>query len=137
MARNLLAISVSVFGLLLAASSLSAHHSAWVQFDLDDPVEVEGVVSKVEWQNPHVWFYVDVTDENGDVTTWGFGISPPGRLIRRGIVREHLQVGDLVKVDGFRARDGSPNASGRNVTFADGREVFAGAAEEQRRPPNR
>ena len=121
----------AVIGLFLAAgTSALAHHSAATEFDMNDPVSVEGSVVKVEWRNPHIWFYVDVTDDNGQVTTWGFTGSPPGMLARRGITRDVLAPGVMVKVDGFRARDGSPNAVGRNVTFPDGREVFAGTPGE-------
>ena len=118
-------------GLVLAAGvPLVAHHSAATEFDMNDPVSVEGVVVKVEWRNPHIWFYVDVTDENGQVTTWGFTGSPPGMLARRGVSRDVLKEGAEVKVAGFRALDGSPNAVGRNVTFADGRSVFTGTPGE-------
>ncbi len=79
--------------------------------------------------NPHIWYYVDVTDESGEVTTWGFSGLPPGVLIRRGVTRDTLKVGDVVRVTGNRARDGSNNASGYRVTFADGRSVFTGSAE--------
>ena len=117
----------AVIGFLLAVvTAAPAHHSAATEFDMNDPVSVEGVVSKVEWRNPHIWFYVDVRDANGQVTTWGFTGSPPGMLARRGITRDILTNGAEVKVEGFRARDGSPNAVGRNVTFADGRSVFTG-----------
>ena len=107
-----------------------AHHSFSAEYDATKPVIVTGTVKKVEWQNPHIWFYVDVKDENGKVTTWGFSGGPPGMLARRGITRDVLKVGDVIKVEGFRAKDGSNNGSGGNVTFADGRKVFAGSAED-------
>src|SRR5438067_6548476 len=125
---NLTAASFVV--LLFTTTPFIAHHSEAAQFDTTKPVKVSGVVKKVEWMNPHIWFYVDVKDENGKVTTWGFSGGPPGMLMRRGITRDVLKVGDVVKVEGFRAKDGSNNASGGNVTFADGRKVFAGAAED-------
>ena len=109
---------------------LLAHHSFSAEYDETKPVNVTGIVKKVEWQNPHIWFYVDVKDANGKITTWGFSGGPPGMLQRRGITRDVLRVGDTIKVTGFRAKDGSNNASGGNVTFADGRQVFAGAAED-------
>ena len=112
------------------AAPLVAHHSFAAEYDAARPVSVTGVVKKVEWQNPHIWFYVDVKDDGGKVTTWGFSGGPPGMLQRRGITRDVLKIGDVIKVDGFRAKDGSNNASGGNVTFADGRKVFAGAAED-------
>src|SRR3989440_9531203 len=116
--------------LFFATTVLVAHHSEAAQFDTTKPIKVSGVVKKVEWMNPHIWFYVDVKDESGKVTTWGFSGGPPGMLMRRGITRDVLKVGDVIKVEGFRAKDGSNNASGGNVTFANGRKVFAGAAED-------
>jgi hypothetical protein len=113
-----------------SAVSLLAHHAFQAEYDASKPVNVTGVVKKVEWTNPHIWFYVDVKDESGKLTTWGFSGGPPGMLMRRGITRDVLKPGDVVKVEGFRAKDGSNNASGGNVTFADGRKVFAGAAED-------
>ena len=122
--------TVCAIGLLsVIAAPVQAHHSEAAQFDPDDPVSVEGTVVKIEWTNPHIWYYVDVTDENGEVTTWGFSGLPPGVLIRRGVTRDTLKVGDAVRVSGNRARDGSNNASGYRVTFADGRSVFTGSAE--------
>ena len=118
---------VAVFAFVAPAFG---HHSFSAEYDAAKPVNVTGVVKKVEWQNPHIWFYVDVKDENGKVTTWGFSGGPPGMLARRGITRDVLKVGDVVKVEGFRAKDGSNNGSGGNVTFADGRKVFAGSAED-------
>ena len=117
-------------GLGLLAVPVRAHHAFAAEYDADKPVKVKGVVSKVEWMNPHIWFYVDVTDENGKVTTWGFSGGPPGMLMRRGINKDVLKIGDTIIVEGFRAKDNSNNASGGNVTFADGRKVFAGSAED-------
>ena len=118
-------------GAVLAfAVSLFAHHAFTAEYDTTKPVKVTGVVKKVEWTNPHIWFYVDVKDESGKVTTWGFSGGPPGMLMRRGITRDVMKPGDVIKVEGFRAKDGSNNASGGNVTFANGRKVFAGAAED-------
>jgi hypothetical protein len=118
--------------MLLAASPLVAHHSFATEYDRTKPVSVTGTVSKVEWRNPHIWFYVDVKDERGRVATWGFSGAPPAFLQRQGISRDVMKVGDIVKVDGFRARDGSNNASGGKVTFADGRSVFTASPEDVR-----
>jgi hypothetical protein len=84
----------------------------------------------VEWTNPHIWFYLDVKDEKGAVTNWGFSAAPPGVLMRRGIPKEVLKIGAVIHVEGFRARDGSNNASGGTVTFPDGRRVLTAAAED-------
>ena len=79
--------------------------------------------------NPHIWFYVDVKDQNGAVTTWGFSGLPPGMAVRKGFTKDTLKIGETVVVQGFRAKDGSNNASGLSITFADGRQVFPGALE--------
>ena len=109
---------------LLISQPLSAHHSETAEYDPANPVKVTGTITKVEWQNPHVWFYVDVKDEQGTVITWAFSTAPPGALLRRGVTKDALKIGSVVNVQGSRARDGSNNASGRSVTFADGRNVL-------------
>ena len=118
-------------GLLLAAAvPMLAHHAFSAEYDRTKPVKVTGTVSKVEWLNPHVWFYVDVKDDTGKITTWGFSGGPPGMLQRSGITKNALKIGDVVTVEGFRAKDNSTNGSGGSVTFADGRKVFTASAEE-------
>jgi hypothetical protein len=128
MIRNLVAFLI----LIAIAAPVFGHHSEAAEYDSTKPVKVTGVIKKVEWLNPHVWFYVDVKDESGKITTWGFSAAPPGALMRRGITKDALVVGAVVNVEGSRARDGSNNASGRNVRFADGRNVFTSAAEPAR-----
>jgi hypothetical protein len=130
MTRNLLAILLVGFGLLLVSKPVLAHHSESAEYDATKPVKVSGTISKVEWMNPHIWFYVDVKDANGKVTTWGFSGGPPGMLLRRGITKDVLKIGATVNVEGSRAKDGSNNASGRKVTFPDGRNVFTASAED-------
>ena len=132
MSRNLLVWVLALgFGLSLAAVPLLAHHSFAAEFDGAKPVKVTGKVVKVEWQNPHIWFYIDGKDETtGRTAVWGFSVGPPATMARRGIKKDVMKIGDIVKVDGFMAKDGSPNASGGKVTFADGRQVFTAAAED-------
>ena len=132
MSRNLM-ITILAFSFVacLAAAPLLAHHSFAAEFDGTKPVKVTGVVKKVEWMNPHIWFYVDGKDElTGRSAVWGFSAGPPATLVRRGIKKDVLKIGDTVKVDGFLAKDGSSNASGGKITFADGRQVFTAAAED-------
>src|SRR4030095_10468220 len=105
--------------LLLTGTAAVAHHSAAAQFDQSTAVEVTGVVTKGECANPHIWFYVDVKDDQGKITTWGFSGGAPGMLARRGFTRNTLKAGDVVKVSGSRARDGSTKASGSRGTFAE------------------
>ena len=130
MRRALLPLSAVVA--LITIAPAFGHHSETAEFDQNHPVKVTGTIVKVEWLNPHVWFYVDVKDEQGKVTTWGFSAAPPGALMRRGITKDALVIGAVVNVEGSRARDGSNNASGRSVTFADGRNVFTATSEAAR-----
>src|SRR3954466_4042801 len=129
MKRTLPAILVVGFGLFILAKPILAHHSETAEYDLTKPVKVAGTIKSVEWRNPHIWFYVDVKDDTGKVTTWGFSGLPPGMLARRGFTKETLKPGDVVTVRGSRAKDGSTNGSGGRITFADGRQVFANALE--------
>jgi hypothetical protein len=126
------AVLAAVLAVALGAPVL-AHHSFIAEYDANQPVKVTGTVTKVEWTNPHIWFFVDVKDAQGKVTNWGFSGGPPGVLQRRGIARDSLKIGDTVVVEGFRARDSSNNASGGKVTFPDGRSVFT-ASNEDRAP---
>ena len=131
MTRNLL----TLLALTVVIAPVFGHHSETAEYDQTKPVKVTGTIIKVEWQNPHVWFYVDVKDDSGKITTWGFSDAPPGALMRRGITKDALKIGAVVNVEGSRARDGSNNASGRSVTFADGRNVFTATAKAHDEQP--
>jgi Family of unknown function (DUF6152) len=122
-------VASAVFALIAAALPMTAHHSFSAEYDSSKPVKVTGVVTKVEWLNPHVWFYVDQKDENGNIIHWAFSGGAPGQLMRRGIYKDVLQIGATVNVEGFRAKDGSNNANGTKVTFPDGRMVFTAGTE--------
>jgi len=134
MKRRVLAIA----GLLaLLATPAIAHHSFAAEYDNTQPVKVTGTLTRVEWTNPHIWFYLDVKDDKGGTTAWGFSAAPPGVLQRRGIPKSVLKLGELIVVEGFRARDGSNNASGGTVTFTDGRRVFTASNEDALPQSNR
>jgi hypothetical protein len=115
---------------ILAASLVPivtlAHHAYTAEFDTTKPVKLSGVLTKVEWSNPHIWIYLDVKDDKGNFTNWGFSASPPGMLQRRGITKNSLKLGEVLTISGHRAKDGSNNASGNVVTFADGRDALIG-----------
>ena len=123
---------LALFGCFLAivTTPVLAHHSFAAEYDSAQPIKVTGTLTKIEWTNPHVWFYLDVKDDKGAVTTWGFSGGPPGVLQRRGISKSVLKVGAQIVVEGFRARDGSNNATGGTVTFPDGRRVFTASQED-------
>jgi len=113
----------------LIAAPIFAHHSFSAEYDDKKPVTLKGTVTKVEWMNPHARFYIDVKDDAGAVVNWNLELASPNVLMRNGWTRKSLQVGDQVTVSGSRAKDNAYLANARQVTFADGRKVFAGSAE--------
>ena len=107
-----------------------AHHSFAAEYDSKKPVTLKGVVTKVDWMNPHVYFYLDVTDESGKITNWGFEMGPPNGLQRSGWTRNTMKIGDQVIVEGTLAKDGSNQANARSVTMAStGKRLGAGSSE--------
>jgi Family of unknown function (DUF6152) len=114
-------------GLLAGATSLAAHHSFSAEYDGEKPVTVTGTVARVDWMNPHIYFYVDVKDDKGGVTQWKFEGYPPNMLVRQGWKRDAtMKVGDTITVFGWRARANPTQAHSRQVTFADGQKLNSG-----------
>ena len=110
------------------ASAVSAHHAFAAEFDANKPVNFKGTITRMEWVNPHTWMHVTVTNANGDDGNWAIEAGTPNVLFRRGFTRDTLKIGTEVVVDGYRAKDGSRRANGRDVTFADGRKLFLGSS---------
>ena len=115
MKNKTLVAAVVGLGLSLLASSGTAHHSFAAQFAADKPFKMIGTVTKVEWRNPHAWFFIDVKDDNDEVTNWGMELSSPNLLMRQGWARSSMKVGDAVTVEGFHSRDGTPTGNARSV----------------------
>ena len=132
MTRKLRTVFGLGFGLLLTSVPLAAHHSFAAEFDDSKPVRVTGVVKKVEWANPHIWFYVDVKDDEGKLVNWRFELGAPNALIRLGWKKDTIPAGVEVEIEGFRAKAGGAVANGRSIKLADGRELFSGGSAPQR-----
>lgn len=124
MTRRLL-MPVAALGLLTLTGPVAAHHSFAAQYDRTKPVTLKGTVTKLEWMNPHIYFYLDVTDASGQVVHWAIEGGAPNQLYRQGWRKDSLKPGDLVTVDGFLARDGSKLANMSTVTMPDGRRVLS------------
>jgi len=122
-----------IAGVLLATAAMPAlaHHAFVSVFDPDSPLELTGKVTKVEWMNPHTWFYVDVELDDGTVQNWGFEMGSPNALIRRGWSHDTLQLGQLITVAALRARDGTMRGAVRMVTLPSGERLF-GAQDQNR-----
>ncbi|MBV8846981.1 MAG: hypothetical protein JO307_29585 [Bryobacterales bacterium] len=112
--------------LALAAVPVLAHHSFAAEYDSSAPITVKGTVTKVEWTNPHSYVYVDVKDANGNVVNWAIEGYPPNTLRRTGFTRDMMKQGDVVTINGWKARDGVNRMAARDVTFANGNKMYFG-----------
>lgn len=127
--KTRLAIVLCV-AVLAASREALAHHSFTAEFDASKPVKLSGVVTKLEWANPHIWFFIDVKGEDGTVTNWGFELAGSAQLVRLGWKRDSMKVGDAVTVEASRARDGSNNANARTIVLTStGQRLFAGSPQ--------
>jgi hypothetical protein len=121
-------LSTTACALMLATTPVLAHHAFSAEFDAKKPVHLEGVVSRVEFINPHVWIHVEVKGPDGKVTTWMIEAGSPNVLLRRGFTKTTVAPGTRVVVDGYQAKDGSLRANGRDITLSDGRKLFLGSS---------
>ena len=114
--------------MLMSAVALSAHHSFAAEFDANQPVQLKGTVVKVEWINPHTWIHLDVKKNDGSMERWMIEGGTPNTLLRRGLTKNSLPEGTELVVDGYKAKNGSNRANGRDLTFPDGRKLFMGSS---------
>ena len=129
MKSQIAAFSAAV-GLLLATPAIIAHHSFAAEFDAGKPVNLKGIVTKIEWSNPHTYFYVDVTGADGKVVNWGMEMGSPNGLMRQGWTRNTMKVGDEITVEGSQAKDGTHVGNARVVTMvATGKRLFAASSQ--------
>jgi hypothetical protein len=128
-------VLILVFSLLVAAAPAIAHHAFSAEFDAKQPVTLKGKVTKVAWTNPHVWIYINVQDESGKLTNWGFEMGAPHQVQSRGWTREMVKPGDELVVVGSRARDGSNRMNARNVTWAATGKTLGAASSETTAAP--
>lgn len=131
------AAGMLVLGTAISTTSVQAHHSFAAEFDANKTIQMTGIVTKVEWTNPHVWIYFNVKGEDGKMANWGVELGPPHLLQRRGWRRDTLKIGTSIDVDGFLARNGSARVNARTVTVsgtggAPGQTLDAGSSQLER-----
>jgi hypothetical protein len=119
-------ILILVCASLVTTLPVSAHHSFAAEFDIENPVSLKGVLTRMDWVNPHGWLYIDVVQPDGTVVNWAIEAGGPNQLLRRGLRKTDFPIGLEVSVQGYAAKSGAPKANGQDITMADGRNFFLG-----------
>jgi hypothetical protein len=132
--KTKLALGTAALALLLASVPVIAHHSFAAEFDSNKPIKLTGSVTKIEWMNPHAYFYIDVKDEKGQTANWGLEMGSPNGLMRQGWTRNSMKIGDVVTVEGSAAKDGSNIGNARSVTLSTGTRLFAASSQAPANP---
>lgn len=130
MMQRCFSIAALATALLCSAVPAFAHHSFAAEFDGTKPITIKGKVTQFEWVNPHSWVHIDVVDDKGNTVNWACETAPPNMLYRAGWRRDSLNVGDVVVIEGFQAKDGSHTMNARNIQTPDGKRFFAGSASD-------
>ena len=121
-------LTTLLFAICILGAPVFAHHSFAAEFDGTKAIKLAGTMTKLEWTNPHIWLYLDVKDEAGNVVKWQCEGGPPNTLTRNGWTKEALKAGDQVTIEGWLAKDGSKTCNARSVKLPDGKSVFAGSS---------
>jgi hypothetical protein len=123
------AVAMASLAVFAFGASAAAHHAFSAEFDQNKPVLLEGALTKADWMNPHAWIYIDVKGADGTVVNWAIEMGPPNALLRRGWKKSSMQIGAIIKVEGFAAKNGKEFANATNITMPDGTKIFAGTDE--------
>ena len=118
----------AALALSIPAIQLNAHHAFGAEFDANSPLTLRGAVTRIEWVNPHAWFHIEVTKEDGVKEPWRIEGGTPNTLLRRGINKRSIAIGTEIVVEGYQAKDRSNSANGRNITLANGKKMFMGSS---------
>jgi hypothetical protein len=125
--RHTVVLSIVLLAAALGAP-VQAHHSFAAEYDANQPITLQGQIARIDLVNPHAWLYLEVKDADGKVVRWNVEMGAPNNLIRRGVTKATLPIGEMVTVDGYRAKDGSATVNGRQIKMADGRTLFTGSS---------